>query len=523
LTFFKRLEARRDDYKTWTGELYLEFHQGTYTTQSRNKWYNRKMEIALRELELWAVMASTTAGFTYPKEELESVWKEVLLYQFHDILPGSSITRVYNESLARYQYMMERIQKLTKDACCFIGDVIDTSDKKHPVLVFNSLSWERNEWIKTDDRWLHVRVPAMGYALADIDDLYEIPQCMSVSDSIMENDKVKIEFAADGTICSIIDKTYHREVLEPGSRANSLALYNDPGNAWDFSADYDEQIPEVFKLESTKSYLDGPCAVVEHIYTYNKSKLVQKVVLTAGSRRIDFITEVDWNESEKMLRTSFPVNVYTNEVTCNIQFGSIKRPVHQNTSWDMARYEICAHKWVDLSQGDYGVALINDSKYGHKVNENVIDLNLLRSSSFPDPEADKGHHRFTYSLYPHKGGTAQGQVDRAGYELNIPLSLIRTESGTGELPSNKSLINVEADNIIIEAVKQAEDSLDMIVRLYECNGSGARTRVYFGFEVESVQMVNLMEESARELAVQQNYVDLTFKPFEIQTLKIILK
>ncbi|SHE41180.1 alpha-mannosidase [Caldanaerobius fijiensis DSM 17918] len=522
IDFFKKLEKNASRYKTWTGELYLERHQGTYTTQARNKRYNRKMEIALRDLEFIAGLAHVLLGYRYPQEEIERIWKEVLLYQFHDILPGSSITRVYNESLERYEILLNKVKELTEEACKAIAGAVDIKASSDPFIVFNTLSWERSDWIKLDGKWIKVILPPMGYMVVDACAETRIEQILSASDKALENDLLRVEFSEDGTIISIYDKENQKEVIPEGCRANRLAVYEDIGDAWDFPINYDEKAPDFFKLVSAKGYIDGPEAILEHEYVYGESRLSQKVILTAGSRRIDFVTKVDWRESGKMLRTSFPVNVFADETTCNIQFGSIKRPTHRNTSWDMAKYEICAHKWVDMSQRDYGVALLNDCKYGHKVYENILDLNLLRSSSYPDPIADRAEHHFTYSLYPHAGDHVAGEVMKMGYELNTPLKAIRvdTKGRQGVLSDVKSFIKVDKDSVIIEAVKKAEDDEDLIVRLYESTGSGVKARIYFDFAVKEVKLVNLLEEHLADVDVKNNSVELEFKPFEIHTLKV---
>jgi alpha-mannosidase len=239
-------------------------------------------------------------------------------------------------------------------------------------------------------------------------------------------------------------------------------------------------------------------------------------VLTAGSRRIAFVTTVDWHENHKMLRTSFPVAVTANEATCDIQFGSIKRQTNRNTSWDFAKYEICAHKWVDLSQWDYGVALLNDCKYGHKVLENVLDLNLLRSPKYPDPQADQAQHEFTYALYPHPGNHIVGKVARAGYELNVPL---RPVVGAWQ-GSEASFAQIEAENVIIETIKKAEENDDIILRLYESSGAATRTLLTFNAEIAAIWQTNLLEEVEKSLEHQQKAVALTLSPFEILTLRV---
>jgi alpha-mannosidase len=240
----------------------------------------------------------------------------------------------------------------------------------------------------------------------------------------------------------------------------------------------------------------------------------------ASGRRIDFITHADWHESSKMLRTSFPINVQATEATCEIQFGNIRRPTRRNTSWDMAQFEVCAHKWVDLSERAYGVALLNDCKYGHQVCENVLDLNLLRSPNHPDPVADQGEHEFTYSLLPHAGDYVSGEVIQRSYELNVPLRLTTVAAHADSAPATASLFSVDAPNVIVEAIKKAEDSDDMIVRLYEATGATTRATLHFGLPVGSAALVNLLEEQAKPLDVHDGAVTLRFGPFEIHTLRI---
>lgn len=520
LNFFKKIEQDSHKYKTWVGELYLEKHQGTYTTQARSKRFNRKVEIALRELEYTSVLAFIEAGFPYPKKELTEIWKEMLLYQFHDILPGTSIKRVYDELFHRYEHMLKSTKQITEKAYLALVDIINVGEKEAAYIIINSLSWKRNEWVYIERQWVHVDVPAMGYTVMNLESGDDEHQQLFASETTLENNILKIQFAGDGTIQSIFDKEYNREVIASEAAANRLSVYEDQGDAWDFPIYYDEKLANYFELKSTEVRIDGPRAVVRHVYTFGQSKLVQEIILTAGCRRIDFNTEVDWQESNKMLRTSFPVNVYTTEATCDIQFGNIKRPTHRNTSWDMAKFEICAHKWVDLSQGDYGVALLNDCKYGYKVLKNVIDLNLLRSPGYPDPTADRSQHEFIYSLYPHRGDHILGEVAKAAYELNIPLKILATKAHKGKLPANKSFIKVGAENVIVETVKKAEDDDNLIIRFYEAYGIGTRTKIHLNFEAKTVQLVDIMEENAKLITLDGKSVELYFRPFEIHTLKI---
>jgi alpha-mannosidase len=481
------------------------------------------MELALRELEFTATLAAILVGQTYPSQELDAIWQEILLYQFHDILPGSSITRVYDESLACYQQLFEQTQKLLDSAqAAFIAQP-DATENSQAVTAFNSLSWERSGWLCIHDQWYFITVPSLGYNTINLAtyllDEETLRGLIALID-VLENDKLRVSFASDGAIQAIFDKEHQREVLAPDATANKLAVYHDEGDAWDFPITYDERPPQYFKLEKTEAYIDGPQAILEQHYRFGQSTLQQCIVLTAGSRRIDFITMVDWQENNKMLRTSFPVATRATEAACDIQFGWIKRPIHRNTSWDVARYEICAQKWVDLSQWDYGVASLNDCKYGYKVSENVLDLNLLRSPSYPDPQADRARHEFTYALYPHVGNHIIGGVVRAGYELNVPLRYVVGTPHHDHCPSSLSLASIEAENVLIETIKKAEESDDIILRLYEASGATTSTRLLFDREIQAIWQTNLLEEPEKSLDHQQRYVELTLSPFEIMTLRV---
>ena len=537
-------------FPTWAGELYLERHEGTLTTEARNKWYNRKMELALRELEWAAVLAGLTTGAPYPAGFLTDTWREVLLYQFHDILPGSSIKRVYDESLARYEIMFRETQTRIVEHYRQAAAQVNTAGMAKPVAVFNPLSWEREEWVQADGQWLRVAVPPMGYTVIDaaaqktlvLDHNPASPLlARDHNPAFLENDLLRVTFAVDGSIVSLFDKRANREVIPAGQAANQLAVYADFGDAWDFPMDYADQTPHTMALVSATSRCDGPRVVLTQVYRLGHSEMTQEIVLTAGSPRLDFVCHLRWREPRAMLRTSFPVAVHATEATYEIQFGHLRRPTHRNTTWDLAKDEVAAHKWADLSQGDYGVALLNDAKYGHKIKGNVIDLNLLRSTPYPGSEllhptavapgephdgfTDQCDHVFIYALYPHAGDAVAGGVIRAGYALNVPLRVVPLEPGAGGAAdragvSQSTFVQIDAPNVIVEAVKQAEDSADIIVRLYESEHRTAKATLWFGFPVAAVQEVNLLERPIQPLTVDDDTVTIEFRPFEIKTLAV---
>ncbi len=535
-SFFRKWSNESVRFPTWVGELYLERHEGTLTTEARNKWYNRKMELGLRELEWKAVLNQTLANTAYPADELQAVWREVLLYQFHDILPGSSIKRVYDESLARYALMFEDITSRISEYDANLGTLVDTSGMAKPVLIQNSLSWERETWCKVDNRWMHARAPGMGYCVIDAQSHAASEFQVAASPAHLENDLISVTFNKAGGISSIIDKRVSREVIAQDAVANQLLVFQDLGDAWDFALDYAEQQPRSLTLQSVTAGVDGPQAWIEQVYALEHSTLTQKIILMANSPRLDFVTKAHWREPRAMLRVRFPVAVQSEIAHYEIQFGHIARPTHRNTTWDLARDEVAAHKWVDLSQRDYGVALLNDAKYGHKIKGHIIDLNLIRSAPYPGPclvedkdiapgEAHHGYtdqtdHEFTYALYPHPGDHITGGVIQAGYELNVPLSVLQLKPGSGVLPKSHTFLTIDAPDIIVEAVKKAEDDNNIIVRLYEAANREVTAEITFGIPVIKVEEASLMEEVIRDVTLLKNAVTLSWKPFEIKTLKI---
>ena len=519
--FFRHIRKGAARYPTFRGELYLERHQGTYTTQARSKRLNRKLELALRELEFAAAFAARLVGHAYPRARLEAIWKEVLLYQFHDILPGSSIARVYDESHARYRALATEVEALTASAGAALGHAVARGTATSPVLVTNSLSWRRSEWLRLEGGWVRAAVPPMGYAVIDAAaaQAFAPPQ---VSEGALENEFLRLEFAADGALSRCFDKEAGREVLAPGASGNVLAVYEDTGDAWDIPMDYRDKPPERFALVRAEPIIDGPRAAMHMRYRYGGSTLEQDVVLWADGRRVDFETRVDWRESGRMLRTSFPVAVRAREATCGIQFGSIRRPAHSDTPADRAKFEVCAQKWIDLSDGAYGVALLDDCKYGHRVQDGILDLNLLRSPHAPDPSADRAAHEFIYALYPHAGDHVAGGVARAAYELNVPLRILGAPSGA-KLPPRAAWLEVSAQHVIVETVKAAEDGHGIVVRLYEAAGAAADAELRCRLDLAGAALTNLVEEGAELLPVAGNTARLTFRPFEIHTLRLELK
>lgn len=508
LNFFRETEKHKEEIKTWSGPMDLDRHTGTFTSSGKSKYYNHTLENLLQKTELLGAMAYIRKGTPYPYETLEKIWRGVLLYQFHDILPGTSISRVYNESHAHYKEMLQELKGLYEK----LKETLIINNKSS---IYNPSQFERQEWIKIEDRWKYVRVRPYSCGTAGEKDIPD----MKASMKVLENDLLRICFNLDGTIGSIVDLELGREVLTGSS--NTLTVYidsmengSDPwaagSSAWDLSDNYRDKIHENFKLNGVTPVLDGPKASLMMEYQYGKSILTQEVTITRGSRRIDFNTICDWNETGRMLRTNFKVNLAANEMTRGIQFGAVKEPLHKNTEWEAFKSEVVAQKYADISDNDYGVALLSDYKYGYHPEKGELDLCLLRSTEYPAKDLDKGKHEFTYSLFIHKGNVSEGEVVKESYKLNYPLEIT---CDMGEAPM------FEIDCGILESVKCAQQKDGVIIRIYEPEGHFSTVTLKTGFTYEYCYETDLLENEIRELKARNQEISLNMKPFEIITLK----
>ncbi len=511
---FPKLAKSWSRLPKWQGELYLERHQGTLTTQGRNKRFNRKMEYALREMEF----AYVFSGQPFPKEEAEKIWKEVLLYQFHDIIPGSSIDRVYDESLARYACLSARVKELTASA--YEAAAKKTGAKAGQTVYFNSLSWDREQLVSDGTAVYLLKAPAVGAAVLQSCEKVEMP-LLAATDNILENAKLKVVFAPDGSIQSMICKENGFDACGRGERLNILNIYEDDGDCWDIPITYQDKAPQQMKLVSRKSYIDGINAVMEQVYTYGKCTLNQKAVLAADAKRLDFVTEVDWDTYHRMLRSDNRVNVFSERCTYDIQYGTIRRSTTVNTSWDMAKFEVCGIKFADLSDREHGVAILSDCKDGYKVkDDNFMSLNLLRAPTYPGKHADIGHHSFTYSIYPHAGDVVDGKVMEQAYELNIPMQSVVLSADADEraLAPMFEIETLRGAKPIVEAVKPAEAGNGVILRFYENSGMPISARFHFEKNYREIVETNLMEKRQSVIAENANEAEFTLHPFEIKTI-----
>ncbi len=496
--FFEASEAEYADAPVWAGELYLEIHRGTYTSQAAMKQGNRRSEHLLREAELWSATAAVRGLLSCPAAELEELWRIVLLHQFHDILPGSSIAWVHREARAKYAEVAVRLERLIEAALDALAG--DGSDE----VVFNAGPVAREG------------VPALGSSLVEPGER----QRARVEAQLLENEQLRVEVDEGGVIRRILDKANDREVLPPGGAANLLQLHPDhpvKWDAWDLDRSYRARVTD---LVHGDVFVDGDAVVVTH--TFGESSARQRICLVED--RVEVEIDVDWREREKVLKAAFDVDVHTDHAAYETQFGHVVRPTHENTTWDAARFEVCAHRWVRLSEGGgdggYGVGLANDATYGHDVTRHPregggtfsrVRLSLLRAPLFPDPETDQGRHVLRYALVP---GAGIAQAAEAGYALNLPL---RRRRGSAVEP----LVRVEG-TAYVEAVKLAADgSGDVVVRLYEPLGARASTWVSTSFEHSAATEVDLLERPMDTGSWDGETLHL--RPFQIVTLRFPLR
>lgn len=529
--YLDTLPKHWDELEVWNGELYLELHRGTLTTQSRIKRGNRLLENRLRQAEyLWSCLPLAR----YPQADFDRIWKTLLINQFHDIIPGSSITMVYRETERQHKECLAECDRLIAKA----GESLLEPDAGSVTLV-NCLSyeyarpvelplfWGRSGAVAADGSPVPVQmeggravasavVPAHGALTLRKSGKAEAGR--AAEGLVLENDLVRYEFGADGTLLRAFDKEIGRPVLE-GGRGNLLSLYEDRPNqwdAWDVDIFYENQLLENARSVSVTRL---PGGAVRHGLRFElavgKSVIEQCVYLAAGSKRLDFRTRVEWNERHHMLRVSFPVAVCADRASFDIQYGYVERATHSNTSWDLAKFEAAAHRYVDLSDRDHGVALLNDCKYGHKVRGNVIDLNLLRSTSDPDPDADKGRHFFAYSLLPHAGPLIDSDVMAEAAALNAPVLVFEKRRAS----KGVAACRVEGRGVSLEVVKKAEKEKCLVVRLVETDGRQSACRLFTCGKAELVE-TNLVEWADGKRMRCGGSVDLVLKPFEIRTYKV---
>uniref|UniRef100_A0A4W6DHV0 Alpha-mannosidase 2C1 n=1 Tax=Lates calcarifer TaxID=8187 RepID=A0A4W6DHV0_LATCA len=509
---FSRLQSDSALLCTWSGELFLELHNGTYTTQAQIKRGNRQCETLLHDVEIASSLAlCQDRTFKYPVKKLQELWRLLLLNQFHDVIPGSCIEMVVEDALRYYEDIRTDGTALLHDAFGALGS------KGNSAGVFNSLPWERHEVIETKH----------GFGKPYLDTLDTYNNYVADGTILMENGILRTVVNKDGTLASLCLINANREAIYDGCHGNQFVMFDDVPLYWDAWDVMD------YHLQTRKPVLEvvQPAHVVSSgglrgsvdftLRISDKSTVTQEIIMDAMCPYIKFNTEVKWAESHRLLKVEFPVRVHSPNATYEIQFGHLQRPTHRNTSWDWARFEVWGHKWADLSEHNFGVALLNDCKYGYSVHKNTMTLSLLRAPKAPDANADMGIHHFTYAIMPHSGSFQDASVIQCAYNLNFPLRLIQCSPDT--VPW--SAFSVSSEAVILETVKQAEEQKGaLVVRLYESHGSSVTATLHTTLPVREAFHCDLLErqDPTQPADITSQGLTLKFSPFQIVSLLLIL-
>ena len=507
--FFEDCAQDGEPVNRYVGELYFQAHRGVYTSQAAIKRGNRKSELALREAEMWSVAAQDVKA--YPAETLDKRWKHTLLNQFHDILPGSSIARVYEEACALYADILADAAQITADATA----ALTQGEGK---TWFNSLSWERKAVVKNAEGYAIATIPAMGWT-SEVDTTLPaqpVSAWLNGQDVILSNGLVTLWINSRGEVTDMKDAKGTSRI---GAPANVLKMYKDVPrafDAWDIDSVYENE-PVQLAGESRVSILENNPfkGTVRVERSFSGSTWVQDISLEADAARVDFDTHVDWHEMHRLLKVSFPTGVHASEAINEIQYGYVKRPTHRSRPYDADRYEVCNHHYTALCDENRGAAVLNESKYGVSMLGDAINLTLLRAATSPDLHADQGEHHFTYSYYVWDGPFMHSDVVRQGYELNVPVTEAEGHADT------VSLLQIDAPNVIIDAVKAAEDgSGDVIIRMYECKHAATDAVLTLNIPAAKVCLCDLLENEDEQLPVEDGKVKLTLRGFEVKTLRV---
>ena len=508
-TFFDVCARDGAPANKYVGELYFQCHRGTYTSQAAVKKGNRKAELALREAEIWS--AAVQDKVAYPLARLDSCWKDVLLNQFHDILPGSSIAKVYEEAAARYARVLSETEDMTSAA---VSAIVSGAGRTW----FNALSWERRALVKTPAGYGTVTLPPMGWTSAV--DMAPPAQPVQVhmedGHAVLHNGKLTVRINNRGEVVACTDASGKARISAP---ANVLRMYKDVPrlfDAWDIDSMY-HLSPVALEGESRIEIIeDTPwrCAV-RVTRSISNSLWSQEIALEADQPRIDFITHVTWQEKHKLLKAAFPTGIHAEEGVNEMQFGYVKRPTHRSRPYDADRFEVCNHRYTALCEENRGAAVLNDCKYGVSMLEDEIALTLLRAATAPDLHADQGEHDFTYSYYVWDGPLMTSDVVRQGYELNVPVREAEGAAAPG------SLMAVDAPNVIIDTVKAAEDgSGDVIIRLYECKHADTDAALTLHIPCAQASLCDMLENELTALPLADGCIPLHFRGFEVKTLRL---
>lgn len=522
--FLSGLEKKTEKSKLlpeWRGELYLEFHRGTYTSIAKNKRNNRKSEFLYLDAELLSSLSRHLTGASFPKEALREGWEMILTNQFHDIIPGSSIKEVYDQSDIDYAKIKE-IGEGARGAA--LSSISSRLARSGGYAVFNPHSFTTDALVRVDGRSAIVKgLPSKGYALISEDELIR-NNSVKLGGNTVETNRYRVVFDEFWRISSVYDKKNAREVVKEGCAANEIRIYPDYPDvydAWEWQEYSKDEYRALTDVKEVGRVDDGARMGIRIVRPFGRSLIEQTVYFTDDGERIDFETRADWHERHLMVKAAFPVDINSDKATYDIQFGTIERPTHSNTSWDRAKFEVCAHKFADLSDGGYGVALMNDCKYGYDVHGETMQLSLFKCATDPNEEADQGIHEFTYSLMPHAGTLGESNVQREAYYLNYPAYAVKASGSESSLPERFSAVSIDCDNVICETLKQAEDSEATVLRLFESKNKKQTVTLDLSLPVKRCFVCDMLERELYELPVESGRVSLPVSGFEIVTLKLI--
>ncbi|HZT69054.1 MAG TPA: glycoside hydrolase family 38 C-terminal domain-containing protein [Terriglobia bacterium] len=547
---------------TWDDELYFEYHRGTYTTQAHHKENMRKGEVSVLDAEKFASL-SWLDGALYPQDVLNDAWQKVLFNEFHDLAAGSGIATIYKDAQKDFDQVRLETHEVSEKALHEIQAHVNTQGSEGvPVFVFNSLAWPRSgivtvdvempgptpdgvHVIDTDHRLLPsqilaqnsntntlqllvqtAEIPSMGYEV-----LHVVPGRQTEATNLqtngwqMENAYLRVKIDPEtGCLISLYNKKSQFEALSPGSCGNELIAFRDVPkayDAWNIDSDFETVAAPLEKAESVTLLERTPLRVVFRVVrNWRSSRFVQDYVLCADSRELEVVSDFDWHEDHILLKAAFSLSASHENATYEIPFGSIDRPTTRRNSWESAKFEVPALRWADSGDASHGFTLINESKYGYDAKGNVLRISLLRSPTWPDPHADRGHQHFRYWLYPHAGTWQDALSIRRGYEANYGLIAVQVGSHGGELPSRHSFIGIPQENVVLTAVKKSEDSDALILRLYEWKGKESDVEISVPDGVQSAEEINLMEkpEGGNHLALTGDKIVLHMRPYEIKTV-----
>ncbi|HUJ33464.1 MAG TPA: glycoside hydrolase family 38 C-terminal domain-containing protein [Candidatus Acidoferrum sp.] len=547
----------------WDDELYFEYHRGVFTTQANHKRNMREAEEEMLNAENISSLAWVD-GASYPGDRLNEAWKKVLFNQFHDLAAGSGIGVIYKDAQRDYDVVRWTASGASIRAFHRIASEIDTKASPGvPVIVWNPLAWERTDLVEADVQLPEAakneiavldakgnalpmqilssdaatnsyellieakNVPSMGYeVLHVVPAKREVPSDLKASGLTLENKFLRVTVDAhSGCITSLFDKRSNFESIARGGCGNELIAFKDTPkdyDAWNIDADFEKAFTDIDKADSVQLIDQGPLrGAIRVTRTWQNSKFVQDIRLYAGLDRVDVANDIDWHETHVLLKAAFPLAASSGEATFEIPYGSIGRPTTRNNKVEQAKFEVPALRWADLGDGSHGFSLINESKYGYDAKGNVLRISLLRSPIWPDPEADRGRHRFLYSLYPHAGDWKQAMTVRRGYDFNYELQSMQLEAHEGKRPPEYSFVSVSNPNVVLTAVKKAEDADGLIFRFYEWAGKTGDVRITVPGGAKSATLTNLMEKpEGSPLAVTNNRVDVPAHPFEIVSVRV---